>query len=670
MEDSEKKIWKDIRLKNPRKKPGCAILTVLLAGSLSCCIAASMPATAKADAVVKVSQPANEASLTAMFDPESKWQWMDNNFELDVTTDDVPREGILFTADLLIQSSSKPRFQGRMNVVANLLLGEEQRWVQSAVPAQIRAINFQQETTQNGAVWYRSKIAITFSGTVNTDVNGIWTEGIPYRQAVNRPVTGIKVYIAGTQCDYNGTIRLENPKLVYTADMDDGISVNTAVSPHDLTEITLQEDVLLFEDGKKQRLPEVKLVDSDAEEITVRTARYLAALGNSDHVIFGHQNSAWSKAGTVMSPLNGLTNSDVADITGSMAGVVGFDGLSLVGEEFGAELWNSKFAWQGMQSIDIAALGESEANVKALAYLSDYCLTRGALITLSCHMPNFSQVRMRSGCQKEKEPAYACYDFTTSTARDKDSGSAQDILPGGKCNIQFQAYLDMVADYASQVKGTILFRPFHEGNGTWFWWGTSACDAKTYKEIFRYTVEYLRDRKQVHNLLYVYSPAAKPGFMTETIKRYPGDAYVDVIGFDNYHQTDLSGSDEWFADFSAELSEIEKFATQHGKLLAVTETGANTSKPASGDVVTGLTRTGCSDLQWFEKLLDRVSGSNACYVLLWSNGSEMFHTPFVRAVNSDGSLYGHELLDDFLRFYNDRRSIFANNQKNYIFCIK
>ena len=86
--------------------------------------------------------------------------------------------------------------------------------------------------------------------------------------------------------------------------------------------------------------------------------------------------------------------------------------------------------------------------------------------------------------------------------------------------------------------------------------------------------------------------------------------------------------------------------------------------------MTGLTRTGCSDLQWFEKLLDRVSGSNACYVLLWSNGSEMFHTPFVRAVNSDGSLYGHELLDDFLRFYNDRRSIFANNQKNYIFCIK
>ena len=42
---------------------------------------------------------------------------------------------------------------------------------------------------------------------------------------------------------------------------------------------------MLFEDGKKQRLPEVKLVDSDAEEITVRTARYLAALGNSDHVI-------------------------------------------------------------------------------------------------------------------------------------------------------------------------------------------------------------------------------------------------------------------------------------------------------------------------------------------------------------------------------------------------
>ena len=45
------------------------------------------------------------------------------------------------------------------------------------------------------------------------------------------------------------------------------------------------------------------------------------------------------------------------------------------------------------------------------------------------------------------------------------------ILPGGKYNEIFNAYLDMIADFAGRVDGPVMFRPFHEATGSWFWWG-------------------------------------------------------------------------------------------------------------------------------------------------------------------------------------------------------
>lgn len=647
-----------------------ALALGLLAGLLAGCGPKGVPAPAEGQSAARLSagyeRSGGTEALPAAFDAQSKWDWMEGNFDLDLSTDAPPQEGVMFMADLLVRSSARPKFLGRMNVQVILLVGEGRRWAQCAVPAQVRAINFTEPVTREGSIWYRTRIEVTFSGTVNADVNGVWTEGVDYRQVVNQAVTGVKVYLAGTQCSYSGWVRLENPELGYVSSGGDGISVRTKVPRQSETALALQGEALAFEDGSVQPLPQVTLADPNATAAAVQTARYLAAMGNSGRVIVGHQDSVWSKSGTAASPLNGLTGSDIEDITGSPAGVVGFDGLSLVGADFSAGLWNRTFARQGMQSIDIAALGEPAANVKALASLSNYCLDRGALVTLSCHMPNFTQVKERAGYRAGAEPAYARYDFTTSTVRDKSGDPVTSILPGGAYNAQFTAYLDMIADYASQVNGAILFRPFHEGTGAWFWWGTETCSAADYQKLFRYTVEYLRDIKQVHNLLYVYSPDGNKGSTKETEKRYPGDGYVDLIGCDIYQTDPGADSGPWFKEFSSRLAQIEAFAARHGKLTAVTETGTNTSQPAPGDVATGLQRSGCPDRQWFEKLLEASSASGACYVLLWSNTSEMFHTPFVRSVNQDGSLWGHELLDDFLRAYNDRRSVFAADQAGVI----
>ena len=660
------------RTEGPGKALLFGLLLSLLAGiAMGCAPAAGVPAAGSGLAVqLRAGQEkkntAGAVSMPARFDVQSKWAWMQGDIDLDLTTDEPPLEGVVFTADLMVRSSEKPGFLGRMNVEVILMLGQEKRWVQCAVPAQVRAIDLTGPVTRDGSVWYGTEVEVTFSGTVNTDVNGKWTGGVAYRQAVDQAVTGVKVCIAGTQCDYSGAVRLENAALTYVMEGRDGVSVDTTVPRRSTTGVSAREGALVFESGAQCALPQVTLADPNATAAAVQTARYLAAMGSSDHLIFGHQDSVWSKSGTPASPLNGLTGSDVEDITGTPAGVVGFDGLSLVGTDFSAGLWNQTFAQQGMPGIDIETLGEPAANVKALANLTNYCLDRGELVTLSCHMPNFSQVKERTGYQEGKEPGYARYDFTTSNMRDKSGDPVRSILPGGAYNARFTAYLDMIADYAAQVDGAVIFRPFHEGTGGWFWWGTDTCDAKTYQQLFRYTVTYLRDRKQVHNLLYVYSVDGNQGFMKETVKRYPGDDYVDIIGLDIYQTDPAPDSSQWFAGLSSGLAQLGKFAVQHGKLLAVTETGVNTSTPAPGDVVTGLPRSGCPDRQWFEKLLDTASASNACYVLVWSNNSEMFHTPFVRSLNSSGGLYGHELLDDFLRFYNDRRSVFAADQAEIV----
>lgn len=639
-------------------------LSLLAGAAAGCAPAADSAFAARLGAVQTKESTAKAAS--ARFDAGSKWDWMKDDFDLDITTGEPPREGVVFRAELLVRSSAKPKFTGRMNVEVVLLVGQEKRWVQCAVPAQVRAIDLTGPITRDGAAWYKTDVEVTFAGTVETDVNGKWTSGVAYHQAVDQAVAGVKVRIAGTLCGYKGTVRLENAALAYTMEGRDGVSVHSTVPRRSATGVAVQNGALAVENGGRYSLPQVKLADPKAAQAAAETARYLAAMGNSDHVIFGHQDSVWSKSGTPASPLNGLTGSDVEDITGSPAGVVGLDGLSLVGLDFSAKLWNQTFAPQGMAEIDIQALGEPAANVKALASLSNYCLDRGALVTLSCHMPNFTQVKERPDYQAGKEPGYARYDFSASTVRDRSGDPVKSILPGGAHNAEFTAYLDMIADYAVQVDGAVIFRPFHEGTGSWFWWGTKTCDARTYQRLFRYTVTYLRDQKQVHNLLYVYSPDGSQSSMKEIVERYPGDTYVDIIGLDIYQTDPAPDSGKWFAGLSDSLTQLGKFAAQHGKLLALTETGVNTSVPAPGDVATGLLRSGCPDRKWFEKLLDTAAGSNACYALVWLNNEEMFHIPFVRSVDSGGGLYGHELLDDFLRFYNDRRSVFAADQAEIV----
>jgi len=70
----------------------------------------------------------------------------------------------------------------------------------------------------------------------------------------------------------------------------------------------------------------------------------------------------------------------------------------------------------------------------------------------------------------------------------------------------------------------ILWRPFHESDGDWFWWGAKGPEIA--KELYKLMYHYFTDICHLNNLLWVWNCRLKEG--------YPGDEYVDVISADIY----------------------------------------------------------------------------------------------------------------------------------------
>ncbi len=291
-----------------------------------------------------------------------------------------------------------------------------------------------------------------------------------------------------------------------SADVSSDIAVDSTVVPKsaDTQQVQISDGKLLTakKDGSAQETAlasKISLVDAKADESAKQLYAYLKAVGNSDSVIFGHQNDTFNKAGNA-----DLSASDTKDVTGSIAGILGVD----------------------MQDV-------AEKGLDTMVEITNAALAEGALITMSGHMPNFANVPENPD-YKNGDPTWKKYDYNGYTAPVTTNDPVNQILPGGKYNKVYTAYLDLIAEYAKQVKGAILFRPFHEGTGSWFWWGAAFCDPQISKNVYRYTVEYMRDTKKVHNLIYEYGPGSSAETLDDYAQRYPGDAYVDLVGFDMY----------------------------------------------------------------------------------------------------------------------------------------
>ncbi|MCR4605602.1 MAG: glycoside hydrolase family 26 protein [Eubacterium sp.] len=102
----------------------------------------------------------------------------------------------------------------------------------------------------------------------------------------------------------------------------------------------------------------------------------------------------------------------------------------------------------------------------------------------------------------------------------------------------------------------ILWRTFHESDGTWFWWGAKGPEVA--KELYKLMYDHYTNAHHLDNLLWVWNCRLPEG--------YPGDDYVDVISVDIYLEKYLE------TDYKSEYESLIKNTTKN-KVAALAEVG-------------------------------------------------------------------------------------------------
>ena len=104
------------------------------------------------------------------------------------------------------------------------------------------------------------------------------------------------------------------------------------------------------------------------------------------------------------------------------------------------------------------------------------------------------------------------------------------LTPGTSLHASFLQRLDAAAAQLQQAQAAnvpILWRPFHEAGGTWFWWSKEG--GSQYNRLWRFMFDYYTNVKGLHNLVWLHPYNGSP-----QASFYPGRQYVDIGGADTY----------------------------------------------------------------------------------------------------------------------------------------
>ncbi len=264
-----------------------------------------------------------------------------------------------------------------------------------------------------------------------------------------------------------------------------------------------------------------------AETVGLYNALFDAAeqgtlVGHQDALSYGH---AWH---------GDVDRSDVKDLTGKHPAVIGWDLGHL-------ELGNAL-------NLDSVRFADMRRDMIAAS-------RNGSVVTCSWHVNNI-----------------------VSGGSSWDAGRqdvVQRMLKGGDKHEAYLLWLDRIGDFFLRLENgdgkpvPVVFRLYHEHTADWFWWGNRQCSPQEYIALWKMTVDYLHGLG-VNNLLYAYSTsevASEEAFL----ERYPGDDYVDVIGFDAYvHEGDKR---RYVEQMETNLALITQYASRSGKLPIIAETG-------------------------------------------------------------------------------------------------
>ncbi len=224
-------------------------------------------------------------------------------------------------------------------------------------------------------------------------------------------------------------------------------------------------------------------------------------------------------------------------------------------------------------------------------------------------------------------------DFTKTTW-DKVEATIPTILNNKKKLKEYKKTLDKLAVFFKSLKGTdgeyipVIFRPYHEHTGSWFWWGADYCTPAEYISFWQMTMDHLQKKRKVHNLIIAYST---DNFKSEEhyLERYPGDSYVDILGFDTYHRNAPESNSSFILNAQRMLGTMRKLGFEKNKPWAITETGLER----------------ITENNWWTQVLKPIITDNqASYVLFWRNGRpDHYYAPFT----------GQSSVPDFLKLKNE-----------------
>jgi mannan endo-1,4-beta-mannosidase len=367
--------------------------------------------------------------------------------------------------------------------------------------------------------------------------------------------------------------------------------------------------------GGNQHKASDPLADSGRTARTEQLLENLKALGDSAVYLFGQHDATvygigWEADYTNDSTVH--TRSDVKSVCNDFPALLSFDlGHIELGDE------------RNLDGVPFSRIRQ-----EIFAHYD-----RGGMITLSWHLDN---------------PLSGGSSWVADSLRDVETHTVAAILEGGEKHELFLTWLDRVADFLNSletpygVRIPILFRPWHEHTGSWFWWGQQHCTAEQYKALWQLTVNRLKD-KGVTNALYSYSPGTEPdGDKARYLERYPGDDIIDLVGLDCYcwaPEADTTQIVNYAANLDRNLATVCAIAKQHHKAVALTETGYEGIK---------------TDDWWTSTLAPVLSRHPVSYVLVWRNAHDKpghFFAPYP----------GHPSTSDFIRFYNAPQTLFLRD---------
>ena len=299
-------------------------------------------------------------------------------------------------------------------------------------------------------------------------------------------------------------------------------------------------------------------------------------------ILYGHQDDlAYGHAWKVEDwRSDALERSDVKDVCGKYPAIVGFD---LGGIELGDSC--------NLDGVPFGLIRKA-AQVHA---------GRGGIVTFSWHPRNI----VTGGDS---------WDVSTD-------GVVAAALEGGQKHEEFMLWLQRAADFIGSIGPDvkIIFRPWHENLGNWFWWGGTHCTDAEYVSLYRTTRDYFESRG-ITGLQWCYSPNGNAG-ADAYMSRYPGDDYVDYMGIDTYEGVYggislETAAEAYRQEVKQNLTYLQALATEHGKVMCFSETGLE----------------GLQDGKWWtEVLYPSIKDFPIAYVLTWRNAHDKpghFYAPW------------------------------------------